>query len=1494
MPRMKCHATLSVLLLTILLGASSTAARAQNIDPANDGSQYAWGENVGWINFQPSFGPGVSVTDSAMAGLAWGENIGWINLSPTAGGVVNDGAGHLSGYAWGENIGWINFAPTGGGVSINACGEFSGTAYGENIGWISFRSSTAFPFRVTTSWVPSNDGTPPVTSATGAGSGWSKTDVSVTLSATDCGSGTGEIHYTLDTNPEVVIQGSSVSLNITAEGIHSLTYFSVDAAGNREAANVLSVRIDKTAPIITLMSPADGATYFINQSVAADFVATDPVSGLASLISSGVNGSPIATSTLGTRIFSVTAVDQAGNSASVTHTYSVILPAPPPQSLASGYHHTLALASDRTLWAWGSNSNGQLGVFPGAQNPSPQSCVGSTNTCSPLPFQVHGLSNVIALAGGAAHSVALTQDGRVWAWGSNGVGQLGDGTTQDRYTAVQVIDPVGGGFLRNVVAIAAGGYHTLALKDDGTVWTWGWNNRSQLGAGVADGPEACGSAPCRTTPARVSLGGGSGFLSGIVAIAGGLQHSVAVASDGTAWTWGVNNTGQLGRASNEICDGVFCGSTAAPVSGPSGIGTLGGIVAVAAGESHSIALNGDGTVWTWGQNNFGQLGDGSATGPELCGLDPCSKSALQVEGGLSGVTAVAAGARHSIALKADGTLWSWGWNDSGQLAFRGVNSHVGEGMGPGVCGINLDGLANCSGLPVQAFGPGGVGVLNGVVAVAAGNIHTVALRDDGTLWAWGNRSLFRQTGDGSNPSPPYRLEPGPVGVVSLRVIPVSPSIAVGQTQQFTATASLPDDFTDNITHLVTWSSSNPGVAPIDIVVQGDVRKGLTAGMSLGATTITARSFNHIVSTTLSVGVVNHAPVAHAGPDQVVDAANASGANLTLDGSASFDPDGDALTFNWTGPFGTASGPNPIVALPIGTSTVSLAVSDGQMIAIDEVLITVRALPVTLTSIAVTPADSTIAVEQTQGFTATGTFSDGSTRVLATGGVSRPLGLAGWWPGDGQANDIVGGQHGILAGGVTFAPGIVGQAFAFDGVDDRVDIPFSGSNNFAGGITTDAWVKPNAIKLGSRVVGRELSPSSCSYPYLSFDLDVRAQAGNRAVFYFSTSDDVLYQVTGTSVIPTGVFTHLAATYDGSVARLYVNGVLESSLAVSGTLKASLEPLVVGNAGEACRPPFVGQVEFDGLIDEVELYGRALDAPEIQAIFSAGSAERCQSLSGCVEWSSSTAAAAIDANGVATGQSPGVTTIAATSTAKSAISGGTTLTVVNPNQAPIANAGPDRIVEAPGAAGASITLDGSASFDPDGDALTFSWTGPFGAASGANPTVTLPVGTSIVSLTVDDGDLTDTDTVVITVAFVSLDVIVDETTPQSVLDTITNVPGCVRMVGTTRPTLVMPNLESIGNCVLVADNPPLTAVDISVTQRIGGDIEFRGNTSASTIDLRVGAGIGGNLLFDGNGNTTVTIETPRVDGSVTISGTTGRSRTVRRTQSLCPRSTRSAEI
>ncbi len=123
---------------------------AENIDPDNDDSKYAYGENVGWINLEPSSGSGVTVTDSAVEGYAWGENIGWINLSPTNGGVDNDGNGNLSGYAWGENVGWINFAPTVSGVTIDpSTGVFSGYAWGENIGWINFAPTSG---GVKTSW----------------------------------------------------------------------------------------------------------------------------------------------------------------------------------------------------------------------------------------------------------------------------------------------------------------------------------------------------------------------------------------------------------------------------------------------------------------------------------------------------------------------------------------------------------------------------------------------------------------------------------------------------------------------------------------------------------------------------------------------------------------------------------------------------------------------------------------------------------------------------------------------------------------------------------------------------------------------------------------------------------------------------------------------------------------------------------------------------------------------------------------------------------------------------------------------------------------------------------------------------------------------------------------------------------------------------------------------------------------------------------------------
>jgi hypothetical protein len=162
--------------VTLLLFCN--AGFAENIDPYDDDSQYAYGENVGWFNAEPGGdgGEGIEVEDSKLTGYTWAENIGWVILScentSSCGtvdyGVTNDGNGNLSGYGWCENVGWINFAPTGGGVTIDANGDFNGWAWGENIGWVHLQNPS-IPYKVQTLWAPSQAPTVTTQAVTGTG-----------------------------------------------------------------------------------------------------------------------------------------------------------------------------------------------------------------------------------------------------------------------------------------------------------------------------------------------------------------------------------------------------------------------------------------------------------------------------------------------------------------------------------------------------------------------------------------------------------------------------------------------------------------------------------------------------------------------------------------------------------------------------------------------------------------------------------------------------------------------------------------------------------------------------------------------------------------------------------------------------------------------------------------------------------------------------------------------------------------------------------------------------------------------------------------------------------------------------------------------------------------------------------------------------------------------------------------------------------------------------
>jgi hypothetical protein len=217
-------------------------------------------------------------------------------------------------------------------------------------------------------------------------------------------------------------------------------------------------------------------------------------------------------------------------------------------------------------WAWGmSGSSGD----------------GSTSNRS-TPGEVSALTQLVAVAVAAGgHSLALASDGSVWAWGNNGNGQLGDGTTTTRFAPTQVVG------LGGVAAISAGWAHSLALAKDGTVWAWGWNTSGQLGTGTT-----------QDSHTQVQISG----LTGVVAVAAGKEQSFALKADGTVLAWGYNAYGNLGDGTQTMRP------MPVPVSGLSG---LSGVVAIAAGHNHTLALTGDGSVWAWGQGSLGALGNGA-------------------------------------------------------------------------------------------------------------------------------------------------------------------------------------------------------------------------------------------------------------------------------------------------------------------------------------------------------------------------------------------------------------------------------------------------------------------------------------------------------------------------------------------------------------------------------------------------------------------------------------------------------------------------------------------------------------------------------------------------------------------------------------------------------------------------------------------------------------------------------------------------------------------
>jgi len=395
-------------------------------------------------------------------------------------------------------------------------------------------------------------------------------------------------------------------------------------------------------------------------------------------------------------------------------------------------------ASAGSLWTWGLNSNGQIGD-------------GTISNSRFVPFEVpvEDVSKIVAEGG---VSYAIISDGTVWAWGRNDQGQLGNGSSGSNNPIPSQIPGLSG-----VVDIASDGRHTLALKSDGSVWGWGNNHLGPLGRA------SCGcnySSNC-LTPERIP------GLTGIRAIAAGIHYSIALKSNGTVWAMGWDDMlgiGVHGDASNyNTCTPYNPYSPDAVVQIPG----LNDIIAITAGLIHSAALKSDGTVWTWGSNGVGEIGDGTY------GYGDYRYTPVQMAGG---VTAVTAGGGYTVALKSDGTVWLTGG---------------GEMMDPEEYEFPYTDTAYFCAPPGPRLTPVRISGIDGVIAIATGrslnytDVHFLALKADGTVWGWG-RNASGQLGNGEGGTylpvcPPIQVASG---ISNVRTIEAgeSFSMAIGSAQ----------------------------------------------------------------------------------------------------------------------------------------------------------------------------------------------------------------------------------------------------------------------------------------------------------------------------------------------------------------------------------------------------------------------------------------------------------------------------------------------------------------------------------------------------------------------------------------------------------------------------------------------------------------------------------------------------------------------------------------
>ena len=422
--------------------------------------------------------------------------------------------------------------------------------------------------------------------------------------------------------------------------------------------------------------------------------------------------------------------------------------------ISAGDSHSLALKKDGTVWTWGENNYGQLGD-------------NSTNDAT-TSIQITNLNEVVQIASGEDHSLALRSDGTVWSWGRNDYGQLGIGNVDNQPSPTQIPD------LTDIIAMTSGYHFSLALHKDGTVSAWGANTDGQLGNGTTDSSD---------TPIHIE------GLNNVIALSAGSSHSLALLSDGSVFSWGRNSYGQLGI------------STVDAQLTPTRVFGLGNVTvtAIAAGDQHSLALLSNGLIYTWGRNSDGQLGDSTDD----------HRSTPVLVSGITSATTITTGDSHSSALLGDGTVWSWGYNNGGQLG---------------------DGSTIESPTPVKVSG------LSNITSLISGQWHSLAQSSDGTIYAWGYNGRG-QLGDET-----LMNRSTPVAVRGINLLGNNPPIArAGTLQHVTELSTVTLDATlssDNDGSISSYSWSQIAGNPVTLSDSASATPSFTAPDINTVTTLT--------------------------------------------------------------------------------------------------------------------------------------------------------------------------------------------------------------------------------------------------------------------------------------------------------------------------------------------------------------------------------------------------------------------------------------------------------------------------------------------------------------------------------------------------------------------------------------------------------------------------------------------------------------------------------